>query len=289
MSTNGIKVYLDFNIYEHLICKGIPAEVLKVKDLHYFLSVAHAEELFNMAKNDVNNQYEENIKRKKQIMLELSDCGVLNPSINKGVELRQEALDDALERVRKNDTTGIVADHGKHGRNYFKSKTDKLREEDKNAINYSNLSSHDIWNIDAVQERIRAFDDNKKLYYTITTEQLRQVYGNRAAGLAQPITSTLNKGCYPQIKDKYNDFEYIIEYLFNTLEGCGYCSNKDIRTSVSGIYDTAHSIYASYCDILVSNDKRFRKKADAVYYYLGIQTKVLSFDEFNTEYLKLQL
>ena len=73
--------------------------------------------------------------------------------------------------------------------------------------------------------------------------------------------------------------EIIFEFLHSTLNKCGY--NRDKKTTViSGIYDTTHSIYGTYCDYFVSSDDRLRKRISAIYYYLGVSTKVVTFNDF---------
>ncbi len=71
-----------------------------------------------------------------------------------------------------------------------------------------------------------------------------------------------------------------IEFLYEVLQECGYNSDKK-NTAVSGIYDTSHIIYATYCDFFVTNDTRLAKRVKAIYYYLGIGTKVVTFEEFS--------
>jgi len=57
-------------------------------------------------------------------------------------------------------------------------------------------------------------------------------------------------------------------------------SRQKNSTVISGIYDTTHSIYGTYCNYFVSGDDRLRKRISAIYYYLGVSTKVIDFDNF---------
>lgn len=65
--------------------------------------------------------------------------------------------------------------------------------------------------------------------------------------------------------------------LFNLLDMVSYRKDKN---NVSRLYDSSHTYYAQKCDLLVSDDARMRVKAEAVYYYLNVQTRVMSAEEF---------
>ncbi len=41
-----------------------------------------------------------------------------------------------------------------------------------------------------------------------------------------------------------------------------------------------NGIYGTYCDYFVSSDDRLRKRISAIYYYLKVPTKVITFNEF---------
>jgi hypothetical protein len=69
--------------------------------------------------------------------------------------------------------------------------------------------------------------------------------------------------------------------LFSMLDFFGYWpDDKGTYNKGSRFPDSQHTFNASYFDILVSNDKRLRNRARAVYDILGIKTKVMSADAF---------
>lgn len=80
--------------------------------------------------------------------------------------------------------------------------------------------------------------------------------------------------------------EMTIEKIFEFLEARRYYPDKSTQF-LSGLHDTTHAIYAAYCDVLVTNDNKFHKKAAATFSWLGVSTLILSPDEF-IEYLKNQ-
>ena len=61
-----------------------------------------------------------------------------------------------------------------------------------------------------------------------------------------------------------------------------------MRKTISGIHDVSHSIYATYCNYFVTLDTNFRKRVEAIYYYLGLETKVRSFDDLEKYFIKTQ-
>ena len=65
--------------------------------------------------------------------------------------------------------------------------------------------------------------------------------------------------------------------LFNLLDTLGYRKDKD---NVARLYDSYHAYFANKCDVLVSDDKKMRVKAEAVYHYFNVNTKVISAKEF---------
>jgi hypothetical protein len=74
---------------------------------------------------------------------------------------------------------------------------------------------------------------------------------------------------------------YEILALFSMLDFFGYWPD-DVKTYGKGsrFPDSQHTFNASYFDVLVSNDKRMRNRAQAVYEVLGIKTQVMSAVDF---------
>ena len=42
MSTEALKVYFDFNIFDYIVKKGLSVNELKKSNIEYYISVAHA-------------------------------------------------------------------------------------------------------------------------------------------------------------------------------------------------------------------------------------------------------
>lgn len=118
---------------------------------------------------------------------------------------------------------------------------------------------------------------------------------------AKEVGSYLPKEVFEAIDKKYRASKYhygIEEYLllseaytestvysslFNLLDMV--CYRKD-KNNVARLYDSSHAYYARKCDVLVSDDAKMRVKAEAVYHYLNVHTRVMSAVEFLEMYLK---
>lgn len=71
--------------------------------------------------------------------------------------------------------------------------------------------------------------------------------------------------------------------LFSLFDSFGFWSDsKSIYNKGSRFPDSRHAFNASFFDRLVSRDKRFLKKAEAVYWHLNIQTRTSNIDDFKT-------
>lgn len=98
-------------------------------------------------------------------------------------------------------------------------------------------------------------------------------------------------------KTEHQDDEKILfESIYVSLDLMRY--NPDKRDLMNIFTDADHAFYGKYCDVLVTDDAKMRLKAEAVYSYRGIDTKIISgkelkaylCDELSKEYdLKLPL
>lgn len=69
--------------------------------------------------------------------------------------------------------------------------------------------------------------------------------------------------------------------LFNLIDSANYWGDKKtLHSNVARLYDAAHAYFAQICDVLVTNDKRMRAKTKAVYSFLGVNTNVVSTNEY---------
>ena len=87
---------------------------------------------------------------------------------------------------------------------------------------------------------------------------------------------------YLYLSEAYTE-STVYSSLFNLLDMVSYRKDK---CNVARLYDSSHAYYARKCDVLVSDDARMRVKAEAVYHYLNVHTRVMSTDEFLKMILK---
>lgn len=69
--------------------------------------------------------------------------------------------------------------------------------------------------------------------------------------------------------------------LFNLLDfACYYKDKPTGHSNIARMHDASHAYFAQLCDVLVSNDRKMRYKTEAVYSYLGVDTQVMSGNEY---------
>jgi predicted nucleic acid-binding protein len=84
-----------------------------------------------------------------------------------------------------------------------------------------------------------------------------------------------------RIKTQYEKRNQDVTVLFSLLDSFGYWPDDEraIKRG-SGSADARHVVNASFYHVLVSADQKLRGKAEAVYQILGLDTHVLSVEEF---------
>lgn len=75
------------------------------------------------------------------------------------------------------------------------------------------------------------------------------------------------------LPDKRDDSLFVAIYL--ALDAVGFRTDKK-RTLINKYSDAQHAYYASKCDVLVTNDRKLKEKAQAIYNKFGIKTLIMS-------------
>lgn len=75
--------------------------------------------------------------------------------------------------------------------------------------------------------------------------------------------------------DAFCEREATIEVLFKVLNFFGFRKEHSPKRVENRLHDVSHAIYASYADIFVTNDRKLRHSAMAIFSLIGIQTRVL--------------
>lgn len=273
------RMYFDYNIFE-----SISKELIYFfeNDVDIFYSVAHVEEYYKAVQNinlsDINNINAADALR--NTIIKLTKKGViLKP--DKRIKAKSETFDECLKIVSNFDTRKEVNHNAGVLLDLKKESTKNLYKKDISAINNTNLDEKTIWNRPEVKDELAKFND----YYNDYLKNIRTYLNNyilqgyRLKNIELPKEFDLKKECFNK-EDNFHLIQVVFEFLNNILEYCGYAVDKDKRKTISGIHDVSHMIYATYCHYLVSNDERFSKRAKAIYYYTGINTKVIRFNEY---------
>lgn len=280
MSSRKIRAYFDYNIYTSILARDI--ELIQSKNVDLFYSVAHVEEYYKALKNASEENYGE-LESLKHLLIESAKPGViLNPS-NSRIRAVKEKFEVCYKRIEEFDTRAIVNDNGKRLYDINKESVAKLQTKDKEAKNNSNLNYKEIWERDELKKVIKDFERYYNQYENNVKKIMFEEYGLKALQLIKniklPCDFILKENCFKQI-ESFHLLEMIIEYLNNELCACGYNKDVDVRKTQSGIHDVSHMIYGTYCDYLVTSDKRFMKRAQAIYYFLGVDTLVVDYEEY---------
>ena len=280
------RIYFDTNIFEDIVKKVIDISVNELNsftNVTYYISTAHVEEYFIAIKNDSENKYTQYNHDRKVLMSSLNLKGILNPS-NTRIKNKPEKFDDCLSRVKQFDTTDIMVQKGRKIRQEQSDFFKDLLSSNPDVQNNSNLDFKEIWDKDEVKRVLAEFPDYVNTYNATLFHELQYVYGTHNALKLAPLKKLasfeIKRGCFEEISNQYSLMEIIFEFLHSALNKCGYNRDKKDSTVVSGIYDTTHSIYGTYCNYFVSSDDRLRKRISAIYYYLGVPTKVITFSDF---------
>ena len=279
---NNEKIYFDYNIYDGIV-KGFFNLPDSFREDMLFVSVAHAEEYYNAKCNDVNGKNHQRLKRIETMMKKSSEFnGVLNPS-REGVFLRREYFKETLKRVDRYDTRGSIesTSYVKHG--FRKNEFEHLLDDNQNLMFISNLDEKEIWEQTEVCDKLENIENRIDYYNRNIVNALLPDYGMQAFELEKKyrlphfdVTPDMCKSA----KISFTQLEFLMEVLGDILNEVGYCKDNKVENVKSGAYDTEHSIYATYCDWFVTNDKKLRKRLNAIYDYLGIKTRCISYKEF---------
>lgn len=291
------RVYFDFNVFSNLIKNEEYKKYISdgtLKKCSIFISVAHVEEYYKAYKNDKNQKNVEYLKNLKKVMITITEQEtILNPIIDnsKRIEAKSESFEDCYKRVKRYDTRENIENYGVFLNEKEKENVGELRRNNPDFKYISNLDKKEIWNTPEIIEEIKKFSDYVIRYNNDAWKNLIPIYEPWIVQWVKEIKKippdfSLEKDCFKKDNINFIILETVMEFMSNLLNRYGYHRDKELRKTISGIHDVSHLIYATYCEYLVSFDQNFSKRAEAIYYFLGIHTRVLSFNEFIEEIKK---
>ena len=278
------RVYLDYNIYVSLAKGKIKMPENYSRYSKIYVSVAHAEEFFNAADKNDSEENREHIETLWNLLTrDLNNNGILNPTMTRIVN-KPEKFVDALQRVREYDTRQSIEQNAEIIHASQKTDVNSLLEQDKSSMDNSNLSPEDIWKRPEVINAISKCREEIDLRNCGQVRMLMKDYGWYKANLIARQTRLkafdLHQDIFKGERPNFHKLEFLMEFLQDVLNSCNYNRDKTVRTVNSGVYDTEHAIYASYCNYFVTNDAKLSKRLNAIYYFLGLETRCLSFKQW---------
>ena len=278
------RVYFDYNIYDSLAKDRMHLPENYSQHFKIYVSVAHAEEFFNATDKNDSEENREHIEKLRNLLTrDLNNSGVLNPTPTKIIN-KNEKFSDALQRVKHYDTRQSIEQNAEKIHESQKTKATSLREQDKSSMDNSNLSFEDIWKRPEVIKGVGKCREEIDLYNRSAVTALIKDYGwyqaNLIARKSRLKPFDLQQNIFKGKRPNFYQLEFLMEFLQDVLNSCNYNRDKTIRTVNSGVYDTEHAIYATYCDYFVTEDKKLAKRLDAIYYFLGLETRCLSFEQW---------
>lgn len=280
-------VYLDFQILDQ--CSKDESKmkfILRQKeDISYLGSVAHIEELWGAIKNaKTDSIHSKQAARIKDCMEEIFSAGILNPTANAAIILKDESINDCLKRTKMFDTRETILKDASDMKKASQACPDFSKK-----YYCSETKWHDIWQEKCMIDYIKEINSGKnspafKAQIQDLYAKLCQVYGEKVAiqAINQQISSAQQEiapGIFPEIQNSFNKIEYVIERLARGLRRCGFYRDRELRKINSGEYDTEHLIYATYCNYFITQDRKLWYRALAIYDYLNVPTKIILLPE----------
>lgn len=271
-------LYLDHNVFIECLTNDTLLQILctlRNRGIHCVYSPAHIEEIY---KEVVANP---SYVQKKDRLFAIINATTSNTEVlpiidsSKALVIKHETPQECYNRVSGIDTTQRVESDSLKK---FNIDTSNYKPLMKNAkyTNISNQNANDIWEWKEIKDIILQLNNNIVQIINNYNSSL-DVIMLKLMGIDKtiPLTFKFEKGNYPNVLCKnHTQLEFTIEILFRVLNYFGYWSEKE-KKAVSGTHDVSHAIYGSISKYLITADKRFAKKCEAVYAFLGIGTKVI--------------
>lgn len=270
-------LYLDHNIYietiDNLRLRKY-LEDLSEKKLQCLYSPAHIEEIFKVVSNETS-QYMNKMDLLIEAISKITNNKEILPTSTELI-IENEHPNTCYSRVRGLDTTERVENDSK---TKFVVDTDNYKELlsiNKQNLSISNIEPNKIWELPVVKELVEGFNRNISVIIAKHNHSMEvQMLNLIGVDKTLPTSFCLKLGNYSLLKKSHRQLEYTIEILFRLLNYVGYNAEKSERTAISGTHDVSHCIYGTKADYLLSLDKRFVKKCQAVYNFLGVDTAVI--------------
>ncbi|MFB2518352.1 hypothetical protein [Lysinibacillus sp. OTC-L20] len=244
-------VYLDYNVFINYRNHQDVREILhnKKTQYNYCYGPPYLEEVANIPSEKI-----EDIQSHKNDIDTLFEFHTFRPTDTNKLVKVQESAATVLKRVTESlDLSKKAEEHEKSQFSLFKSQCKELNFDPKKM---SNIPFDEIFNHADVFLFVEELAINNPVFL-------------------QSLRKTLNSAT----KKNFTELQHSIAVLFNVLEIVGF-RPEAAKKARSRMHDVSHAVYASQCDFFIVEDNKFREKCKAVYHFLKINTKVLSYNEF---------
>lgn len=235
--------YFDFNIYQHIEDRNL-FSLINSKDIDIVYSPMHLEEVYRM--NDPNYQ---NIRI--DTISKITHDKVLLRMDDK-ISIYIEKPINSYKRVLNNILLSAA----------FEEK--KLIKNDDREVFFKDIQN----------EKLKHTTDDENIFEIIDENILRSLLQF--------------SGCYLDIDDlkKENktlgEILHMIYSLYDVLDNIAFQLDKkknEGRTIRSAVYDIEHLIFSTYCNELITADKKMARRAIQIFKMMNINTKVIFIDK----------
>lgn len=255
-----INTYLDYNIFVDLIKSRNTINLtkyLKTNNINYFYSPAHIEEFAHAdlsSGKESTNDYFDTISK-------ITNNNTIRPlKLNAPLSFYLERPQNVYQRVRSNN--GLL-------------KTSQVETIDYSYFSaWSKQRKSNIFPID--QKNINNISPDCIFFSEIFNSNLIKIFNT----FFYPFCFCILKQGYQYLEFRpYFYLEGVIESLLKILQFIGYHSDNE-KSFRSATHDISHALYATKCNIFVTNDKKFSYRIKAVYSYMGVQTDIMNFNTY---------
>ena len=231
--------YFDFNIYQQIEDNHFIEQINK-KNLTIVYSPIHLEEVSRM-KNSIHEK-----ERIDTITAITKDYVVLN--MDNALNIYVEKPIESFRRVMKNTSINEAVENNR-----------VIKNKDKNTF-FESLQN----------DKYKYINSSQNIFEIIGKEDLAQLLFFAGCFLSEEEFKKENK--------TYDEILHRIYSLYDVLDNISFSVDtlKDNARSLrSSVYDIEHLIYASNCNYLLTADKKFYKRANQIYKFLNVNTKVI--------------
>lgn len=137
------------------------------------------------------------------------------------------------------------------------------------------VTAKEVNNLDIIKE----IDFLKPTLHQIIINHYNDLRLSDLRGYIPTACPTCSDLHFSYAKNYFPIHQAMIEKLLEFLEVRRFFPDNQ-NQFLSSLHDTTHAIYAAYCDVFVTNDRKLRKKMSAAYQWLGVKTILLNADEF---------